>query len=82
MNYPLYIDTIRMELSNMYFKGFIVKISIKRCISVSEDFFIFANSADPDVMLLYAILAKSADLCSILSWSSLFAKEPVYWYPE
>ena len=55
-----------MELFNLYFKGLPVKISLKRCISAPEDFFL-ANSADPD---------------GISSSSSLFAKVPAYRYPE
>ena len=53
LDYPIHIDTICIELSILYFKGLPLKISIKWCISVSEDSFfifvyIFANSADPD----------------------------------
>ena len=43
MDYPLHINTIRMELSILYFnmfKGLQVKISIKRCNFVPEDCFI------------------------------------------
>ena len=36
-----------MEKSILYSKGLSVKISINRCISVAEDCFILANSADP-----------------------------------
>ena len=40
---------ISMELSIFfYFKGFLIKSSIKLCNSVPEDCFILANSADPD----------------------------------
>ena len=62
MDYPIQIDTISMELSIFYFKGFMtVKISIK-CNAVLEGCFNLANSADPVL--------------------SLFAKVPVYQYPE
>ena len=54
MDYTILIDTIRMELSILYFKGLSVKSSIKWCISVHEDWFISANSADPDEMPPYA----------------------------
>ena len=50
MDYPIHVDTISMELS-IYFKRLSVKFSIKLCVSVPEDFFILANSADPDEML-------------------------------
>ena len=36
MDYPIYIETINKELSSLYFKGLLVKISIKLCISVPE----------------------------------------------
>ena len=42
-----------MELSILYFKGLLVRISIKLCILVLKqraDCFITANSGDPDVM--------------------------------
>ena len=52
MGFPIYIETISMELPNLYFKGFLVKISV--LISVPEDCFILANSEDPDEMLPYA----------------------------
>ena len=58
-----------MEESISYFKGLLVKISIKWCISVPEDCFILANSAYPDEM-------------PPLPGSSLFAKVHVPWYPE
>ena len=54
MDYHIHIDTISMELSILYFKGLLVLISLKRCISVTEDCFILANTADPDEMLPYA----------------------------
>ena len=41
-----------MEWSNLYFKGFPVKISIKQCISVLK-IFILAKSVDPDEMPSY-----------------------------
>ena len=36
MDYPIYIDTISMKLSILYFKGLLVKISIKWCTSIPE----------------------------------------------
>ena len=66
------VDKINMELPILYFKGLSVKTSIKLCFSVPEDYFYLANSVDPDKMLL----------CYISFGSSLFAKEPVYYYPE
>ena len=38
MEYPIHIDTIRMELSTLYLKGMLVKMYIQCCISVPEDF--------------------------------------------
>ena len=37
--FPIHIDTIRIELSTLYFKGSYVEISIKLCISVPDDSF-------------------------------------------
>ena len=51
MIYPIYIDTIIAELSILYFKG--LPSFMKWCISVPEDCFILANSADPDEMPPY-----------------------------
>ena len=53
MDYPIHIDKISMGLSILYYKGFPVKIAIKWCISVSENCFILANSADPDELQPY-----------------------------
>ena len=39
-----------MELSILYFKGLLAKISIKWWFTVAEDYFILANSADTDEM--------------------------------
>ena len=36
MDNPIYIVILSMELSILYFKGLLIKISTKRCISVSE----------------------------------------------
>ena len=49
MDYPIHIDTIKMELSILYLKGFQVKFSIKCRIFVPEDCFISANSLNPFV---------------------------------
>ena len=54
MDYPIYIDTISMDLSILYLKGTQVKISKIKYISVPEDCFILANIGDPDEMLSYA----------------------------
>ena len=43
-----------MELFFLYLKGLPVKISIKWCISVAEDWFYLKNSAYPDEMPPYA----------------------------
>ena len=50
MDYAIHIDTIRIELSILYFKGLLGKFSIKLCIICPEGCFILANSADPDEM--------------------------------
>ena len=63
MDYPIHIDTIRMELSLFYFKELQVKISIKSCISVPEDCFILANSADSDEMPPYAVFHLVFTVC-------------------
>ena len=54
MDYAIHINTINMELSILYSKGLLVKISIKWCISVPEDLFILANSENHDEMSAYA----------------------------
>ena len=66
MDYPIHIDTISMELSVLYFKVLLVKISIKWCISVPEDclYFILANNADPDEMPPYAAFHLSLHFLS------------------
>ena len=56
---PIHIDTISMGLSILYFKRLLVKISIKRCISVLEDCFILANSADPNEMRILLVYWRS-----------------------
>ena len=48
MDYFIYIDTISKELSILYFKGWLVKISVKWHVFVDEDCFILANSAECD----------------------------------
>ena len=53
MDYPIHIDTISMELSISYFKGFSVKISINGVLLSLKIVFILAYSADPDEMLPY-----------------------------
>ena len=62
------VDTISMELSILYFKGFPVKVSLKNYCSYIKIDFILANSAGPDEM---------PPLSGISSGSSLFAKVPV-----
>ena len=57
-----------MKWAILYFKGSHVQISIKLCISVSEDCFILANCADPDEIPPAALFI-------------FFAKVPVYQYP-
>ena len=43
----MHIITVGMEWTNLYFKGSMIEhISIKCCISILEDCFILANSAD------------------------------------
>ena len=46
MDFPMYIDTISMESSILYFKGLQVKISVLKI------GFISTNSADPEEMPL------------------------------
>ena len=50
MDYPIHTDTIRMELSILYFKGLSVKISKNDAFLSLKIVFILANSADPDEM--------------------------------
>ena len=53
IKHPVHINTLSMKLSNLYFNGLLIKISIQWCTSVSEDCFLpKANSADPDEMRL------------------------------
>ena len=73
MDYPKHIDRISMEEQSILdSKELPVNISIKRCISVPEDCFILAISADPDEMPPYAAFRLV---------SPLFAIELVYWRP-
>ena len=53
MDYPMYIDTISMELSIVYFKVLPVKI-LSNNVCLFLKIVILANSADPDEMLSYA----------------------------
>ena len=53
MDFPIYIDTIRMILPIVYFKGSQVEFSKLRVIYVPEDCFILANNTDPDEMQDY-----------------------------
>ena len=48
----IHIETISVELSIMYYKGFRTKISIK-CISVLNIFFILANSDEMPPYLVF-----------------------------
>ena len=49
--FSIHIDTINMDLSILFFRG---HRSEFQHISVPEDFFILANSANPDEMPHYA----------------------------
>ena len=73
MKIPIHIDTIRMELSILYFEGWQVEISKLWYISVPEVCFYLDNQSRP---------WWNAALCGISSGSSLFAKVPVDPYPE
>ena len=54
MDFLIQIQSIRKELSIMYFKGSHVRsISQLRCISFPEDCFTLTNSVDPDEMPQY-----------------------------
>ena len=79
MNFPKHVDrTISIELSILYFKGLLVKSSIKLCInSVLEDFFYLklANSADQDEMPPCATFL----LCrSLFTWVKVFRIIPEF----
>ena len=50
MDYPIHINTIKMELSILYLKGLSVKISKNDAFLSLKIVFILANSADPDEM--------------------------------
>ena len=50
---------ISMELSILYIKELLIKISIKWCISVPEDCFILPNSANHDEIPPYAVFHQS-----------------------
>ena len=66
-------DTLPTGLRSLV-RGLLVKISIKQCISVPDDcFYLIANCVDSD---------KNAALSDISSGFLLFAKVPVYQYPE
>ena len=69
MDYIMNNDTIRIELSILHFKALPVKISITWYI----DWFNLCKQCRP---------WWNAALCGISSGSSLFAKYPVYRYPE
>ena len=73
MDYPIYIDAISMEQSIFYFNGLSVKSAIKWWISVPEDIFYLSKQGRP---------WWNVALSSISSGSSLFAKVPIYRYPE
>ena len=78
MDYSINIDTIRMELFILYFKGLQVKTAIKicTCISVSKDcnFAFLTNNVDSDEMLHVTM--------SFHLVSSLFAKVSSYRSPK
>ena len=50
MDYPIHIDTISMEWSILYFKGFSVNVYKNDVFTSLKIVFILANSADPDEM--------------------------------
>ena len=50
IDYLKHIDTISMELSILYFKGFWSKFPLDYVFLSLKIVFIFANSADPDEM--------------------------------
>ena len=52
MDSPFVFYTIHLGWSIVYIEGSQVIISQKNCISFSEDWFVLANSADPDEMPL------------------------------
>ena len=52
IDYSIDIDTISMEVSNLYSTMLQIKNSIKLCISAVKIVFIFANSANPDKNLI------------------------------
>ena len=52
IDFPISIDTIKMDLSILYFKGTPVGIFKNHG---SKDCFMLANSADPDEMLHYLV---------------------------
>ena len=54
IDYSIHIDTISMELSILFFKGFQVKISTKDVFLTMKIVFILASSADPDELQLYS----------------------------
>ena len=57
----IHINIISMELSFLHFKGFLVKISLKWCISVHEDCFLFLSKQwrlFPNVSVISSIQNK------------------------
>ena len=72
MDFPIYIDTIRMELPIVYFNGSQVDITKSWCVFVPEDCFSLSKQCRP---------WWNAALCCISSWSTLFAKVPVLGFP-
>ena len=50
MDFPIHIDTIRMELPIVYFKGSQVDISKSWCVLFLKIVLVLANSVDPDEM--------------------------------
>ena len=73
MNYPIHIETITMELSNIYFKRLLVNIQQNCALPSLKIVINLANSADP-----YEMQQKNATLWGISSESSMFAKVPIY----
>ena len=54
MDFPIQINTLRMVLSIICFKGSQLEISKHLCYSVPEDCIYLSNSAGPDEMLHFA----------------------------
>ena len=71
MDFPIHIDTIRIELSIVYLKESQVDSSKLVCISVPEGCFNLSNQCRPGL---------NSGLCCILSGYSLFARDNASFY--